>query len=196
MEAGDYVVVKMPEHGSEEEMKLFSALIIGGLSGFMIYMTVWVTLGPDLPMDPGDVGTYILLVLLIFFGGCGLSSYIVLHGARTTAKVWARGGLLGAAEWMIAGSLPFFYTGKMMMESAGQQDFGSVALAGGFLSTVGLGIAVFMALVCLIIYVIANRIDVEFKRELARFPCPQCGELIAEKATRCRFCGATIHAKA
>ena len=54
-----------------------------------------------------------------------------------------------------------------------------------------LSISVFMAIACLIIYFIAIRTA----SELERMQCPQCAELIAVGAQKCRFCGSLILVK-
>jgi hypothetical protein len=167
-------------------MRILSALLVGLFSGFLIYMMSAMLAGTD------NITPW--LILVTFLGGWGLSTFLVLNGATTSSKVWARGGLLGAAEWMLAGLVAVIYSGKTLGETHALNTSNSAYQAGavvgaGVVSMMGIGLAVFMAITCLIVYFIASRTPKEFQPETVRIKCPQCAEFIAAEAKKCRFCG-------
>ena len=157
-------------------MRILSALLVGLFSGFLIYMIFGLTIGPR------EVASE--FVIATFLGGWGLTTYSVLNGAATVAKVWSIGGLLGAVEWILFGLAMLLYGGNTFAE---KRTFGA-----GFTSMIGIGIALLMAIPCLIIYLKAGRIAGEGHPDTARIKCPQCAEPIGSEAKNCRVCGYTI----
>ena len=135
--------------------RIVSALIIGLLSGFLIYIIFGLVIGPK------DVSP--LFIVTTFLGGWALTTYVVLNGASTAGKVWSSGGLLGAGEWLLVGLAMLVYNGRTVTESevvmGGNPVADSGALVGGFTSMIGIGLAAFMAIPCLIIYLVARRLS-------------------------------------
>lgn len=170
-------------------MRLLSALLVGLFSGFLVYMIFGLVIGSK--------GVSPLFVATTFLGGWALTTYVVLTGAPTAAKVWARGGLLGAGEWLMIGLAMLVYNGKTLAESEGLKASNPAGEAGatlgeGFTSMMGIGLAVSMAIPCLVIYFVANRLSNKFQPEPARIECPHCAEWISAEGKRCTFCGCTI----
>ena len=134
-------------------LRIVSALLVGLLSGFLIYIIFGLVIGPK------DVSP--LFIMTTFLGGWALTMYVVLNGASTPGKVWSRGGLLGAGEWLLVGLAMVVYNGRTVESEAvngGNRvaDFGP--MFDGLTSMMGLGLAAFMAIPCLIIYFLARRI--------------------------------------
>ena len=136
-------------------LRIVSALVIGLLSGFLIYLIFGLVIGPK------DVSP--LFIVTTFLGGWALTTYVVLNGASTAGKVWSSGGLLGAGEWLLVGLAMLVYNGRTVAESevakGGNPVGDSGALFGGFTSMIGIGLAAFMAIPCLIIYFVARRLS-------------------------------------
>ena len=89
-------------------MRILSALLVGLFSGFLIYMIFGLIIGPRDVSSP--------FVMAIFFGGWALTTYVVLNGAATVAKVWSIGGLIGAVEWLLFGLAMLLYGAKTLAE--------------------------------------------------------------------------------
>jgi hypothetical protein len=133
-------------------MRILSALLVGLFSGFLIYMIFGLVIGPS--------EVTLLFIVTTFWGGCALTTYVVLNGAATVAKVWSSGGLIGAVEWLLFGLAMLLYGGKTLGEKA---VFGA-----GLTSMIGIVVAVFMAIPCLIIYFVAGRISSYLQPDTAR----------------------------
>jgi hypothetical protein len=135
-------------------LRIVSALLVGLFSGFLIYIIFGLVIGPK------DVSP--LFIMTTFLGGWALTTYVVLNGTSTAGKVWSRGGLLGAGEWLLVGLAMLVYNGRTVAETEAVNggdrvaDFGPIF--GGLTSMMGLGLAAFMAIPCLIIYFLARRI--------------------------------------
>jgi hypothetical protein len=106
-------------------MRILSALLVGLFSGFLIYMIFGLIIGPRDVSSP--------FVMATFFGGWALTTYVVLNGAATVAKVWSIGGLIGAVEWLLFGLAMLLYGAKTLAE---EPTFGA-----GFTSMIGIGLA-------------------------------------------------------
>ena len=106
----------------------------------------------------------------------------------------ARGALIGAVEWIIAGLAILVLGGKVFVQgTTGARSSAEVVgaeIEAGLFSMTGLAVCVSIALVCLLVYFLANRIGVEFQEDQERLPCAECGEVIPAVAQKCRFCGA------
>ena len=172
-------------------MKVFVGIILGFLSGFLIYMAAAMLFTKGEPSAA--------FVFAMFFGGWALSTWLIVRGARTVSKVFSRGFLLGAAEWLAIIPVGLVFTGNALTETVGQGGGTDAELAGatigaGLVSFVTGGVAVGMALVCLIGFAVSYFIGREMKPEAATptRACPECAELIQEAARKCRHCGTTI----
>ena len=126
-------------------MRVLSALLVGLFSGFLIYIIFGLVIGPR------DVSP--LFVMTTFLGGWAFTTYVVLIGATTASKVWARGGLMGAVEWLLVGLTMLMYHGRTLAES----ENAAGTLGAALNPIIGIGLAVLMAIPCLIIYFMASR---------------------------------------
>jgi hypothetical protein len=101
-------------------------------------------------------------VIATFVGGTGATLYFVLKGAQSTAHVWARGSLVWAAEWIVAAFVPI-YVSWLAFKESGVLSWGDVqakatARSEAFLSALmGIGVCLFMALMCYSLYMVASR---------------------------------------
>jgi len=129
-----------------EAIKIFVAIVMGLLSGFQIYMTAALLFADREPS--------VWFVLLFFFGGAAVSIGLLLRGATKVSKVFARGFLLGAAEWFALIPVGFIYSAKQLSGTitsgpSGAEATGAV-LGAGFVSFLTGGVAIAMAVACLI----------------------------------------------
>lgn len=172
-------------------MKIFVGIILGSFSGLLIYMAAAMLLTTGEPSGP--------FVFVTFFGGWALSTWIIVRGARTVSKVFSRGFLLGAAEWLAMIPLGMIFGGKALTESVAQGGGTEAEVAGatigaGLVSFVTGGFAIMMALVCLVAFAVSYFIGREMKPEAAipTRTCPECAELVQAAARRCKHCGSEI----
>ena len=127
-------------------MRVLSALLVGLFSGFLIYIIFGLVIGQR------DVSP--LFVMTTFLGGWALTTYAVLTGATAASTVWSRGGLLGAGEWLLVGFTMLVYSGRTVAESERPGVTGAAVNP-----IIGIGLAVCMAIPCLIIYFMASRVS-------------------------------------
>ncbi len=181
-------------------MKIFIGLVMGFFSGFLIYVVLAM-----LVMDPsGTTSTdlsRILFVAVTFLGGWTLSSIVLLHGARSVSKVFSRGFLLGATEWLAMIPAGMIYNGRVVRDSVARgvvrgtgTEAAGARMAVDLISFITGGISILMALVCLLGFAISYFAGKEMKPEAA-IPtrrCPECAELIQEAARTCKHCGTEI----
>ena len=86
-------------------MKIIVGIVMGFFSGLLISRAVAMLLlamfflNPSSGTSPDDSLTW-LFYAVTFFGGWVLSTIILVRGARSVSKVFSRGFLLGAAEWL------------------------------------------------------------------------------------------------
>lgn len=176
-------------------MKVFIALLMGLISGFLIYMMVAMLVidttsghGPS----PAFVGT-------LFFGGWAFSSWLMLRGSQTVSAVFRRGFLIGAAEWLLMAAVGVIFSGRAVGSTVASTAGSDVAMAGaalggGLMAAITGGVSVFMAVVCLIGFAIAYFTGREMsdRTSTPTRKCPECAEMIQPDAKKCRFCGATL----
>jgi hypothetical protein len=172
-------------------MRILAGIILGFFSGFLIYMAASVLFASGEPSGG--------FVFATFFGGWVLSTWIMVRGARTTSKVFSRGFLIGAAEWLAMIPVGLVLSGRALTETVDQGSGTDAELAGatigaGLVSLVTGGVAIVMTAVCLIGFAVSYLIGREMKPESATptRACPECAELIQAAARKCKHCGAEI----
>lgn len=174
-------------------MKTVVAIVLGFFSGFLIYMAA------GMIFFSGGAEPSSAFVLVTLFGSWALSSWILVRGAQTVSKVFSRGFLLGAAEWLALIPVGMIFSGKALSQTVAEGGGTNAELAGatlgaGLITFITGGVSVVMALVCLLGFAISYFIGREMKPEgtAPSRPCPECAELIQAAARRCRHCGANL----
>jgi hypothetical protein len=181
-------------------IKVFVALIMGFFSGFLIYMAAGMLFAPIREgLDREVKGAVVLaLVLVAFLGGWAGSVVILLRGARTVSKVFTRGFLLGAAEWLAMIPIGIVFSGTHLSQSvargASDAELAGATIGAGIVSFLTGGFAIAMAMACLVGFAVAHLLGREMKPERVgpTKRCPECAELIQEAARKCRHCGAGL----
>ena len=130
-------------------------------------------------------------VFVTFFCGWVLSTWILVRGGRTISKVFSRGFLLGAAEWLTMIPVGMIFSGKAptrIVTQGGSTDaeVAGATIGAGLVSFVTGGVSVVMALVCLLAFAVSYFIGREMKLESATAmrTCPECAELIQTASPR------------
>jgi predicted RNA-binding Zn-ribbon protein involved in translation (DUF1610 family) len=171
-------------------MKTFVAILMGLISGFLIYM-----MAAMLSMDPKKPGISPGFVALFFLGGWIASAVLLRRNALSVSRVFSRGFLLGAAEWLVMIAVGFIYSGKAVSAAASaggsQATTAGAAIGGGMVAFLTGGVSIFMVLVCLAGFAVSYFIGREMKAETAAptMKCPECAEMVQAEAKKCRFCG-------
>jgi len=175
-------------------MKLIAALALGFLSGLLIYFGAGMLLA-DLGAQSGPGTGFVAATLL---GGWAASTWLLRRGARSVSKVVARGALLGAAEWLAMIPVGMVLGGKAVAHTVGDAatnaEVAGATIGGGLIATLTGGLSLFMALACLLCFVVAHLLGREMKPEptAPTQTCPDCAEEILMAARRCRHCGALL----
>lgn len=173
-------------------MKILVGVVLGFFSGFLLYMMGAMVLANP---DRSDKGLP-ALVFVLLIGGWIVSGWLLIRGAQTTAKVFSRGFLLGAAEWLAMIFAGIIFAGKTSIETANATgDAGvsaGVAVGSGLVSIVTGAFSFFMALVCLTFFAVSYFWNREMKKEPQGKQCPMCAETVQAQAVMCRFCGAPL----
>lgn len=172
-------------------MKTSVAILMGVMSGFLIYM-----MAAMLTMNMSKPGISVGFVFLFFFGGWIASAILLRRKARSVSKVFSRGFLLGAAEWLTMIAVGFIYSGKAVSAaaaSAGGSEAATAgaAIGGGMVAFLTGGVSIFMVLICLAGFAVSYFMGREMKAEAAAptLKCPECAEMVQSEARKCRFCG-------
>ena len=170
-------------------MRSVVAVIMGLISGLLIYFIAAMVLGTAIPG----------LVPITFLGGWVFSSWLMIRKTLSASRVATRGFLIGALEWLLVVPAGFIASGRAVGSTithptgryADAQSAGAV-IGGGlsfFLITI---IALVFATACIIGYFVSKSMKSEMGAELdaTMRPCPQCAEPIRLNALKCRYCGA------
>jgi len=122
-------------------MRILVGVVLGFFSGCLLYvMAMMLIAGADVRTEALPV------TILLQFGGWAGSVWLLIRGAASTAKVFSRGFLLGAAEW-----LAMIVSGAVLARKA--RNPGST----GALATIVTGFfSFFMALICLTCFAVSH----------------------------------------
>jgi hypothetical protein len=173
-------------------MKIFASFITGLLSAILLF-----TLCLASPLGAALISASSSLLLLLFLFLWGISTYAVSGGSRSASTIWARGGLIGAFEWLLVGfvMLRVMFGVLMNVTERGVSPvwFGGALLASGVVTTIGLPFVLFMLLGSIAVWFVARNWEREFAEtsetdKPIRRPCPHCAEQILPAATTCPFC--------
>lgn len=174
-------------------MKALVGIVLGLFSGILIYIGAAMVVareggGPS----PGFVAATLI-------GGWVVSSWLLVRGARSVSKVFSRGFLLGAAEWLAMIPAGMILSGKALSAtvekgSGSDAEVAGATIGAGLVSAITGGVSVVMALVCLLGFLVSHLLGREMKPEAtaATRACPECAELVQLAARRCKHCGAEI----
>jgi hypothetical protein len=177
-------------------MKVFIAIVMGLLSGLLLYFMAGM-LSADLT---GKSEPPVVLWFVVFFAGWVISAVVLARGAQTVSRVFRRGFLLGAAEWLVMAAVGIIFSGKAVSSATvatGATDTAAqagAAVGGGIVAMIAGGFSVFMAVVCLIGFAIAYFFSREMK-DTSGVPtrkCPECAEMVQADARKCRYCGTQL----
>jgi len=121
-------------------MRTRVGVVLGLFSGVLLYtMSMMLIVGPD-----GRTESF-QLAILIFFGGWVACSWLLIRGAQTTAKVFSRGFLLGATEWLA----------MIVVSAVSMHRVGGIE-AGGVASVISGAFSFFMAIICLTCFAVSH----------------------------------------
>jgi hypothetical protein len=171
-------------------IKILVAITMGFFSAFLIYMAAAMIFTAGTPSTE--------FVLIVFLGGWAASAALLLRGARTVSKVFTRGFLLGAAEWLAMIPVGMVFSGRQLSQTmergATDAERAGATMGAGLVSLITGGVAVAMAVACLVGFAVAYLMGREMKPEVSgpTKRCPECAELVQEAARRCKHCGAAL----
>ena len=144
----------------EHAVKLVSAILVGYLSGFMIYFLLW----PLFLNSWSPVPSYYLFIAAWIVSSCGV--YI---RADSVATIFARGALIGVAEWLAAGLAGVLIRAKIGVGTTPEMMSGAERTGTELdpvVSMVAIGGSFSMAIFCLLIWFLANKTKPEFQQRL------------------------------
>ena len=173
-------------------MKLLIGMALGFLSGFMIYMIAAMMF----VVSTGEPST--AFVLVVFLGGWAASTAVIVRHAQSLSKIFSRGALIGAAEWLAVIPAGAVLAGRTTsaMNTTSDAEAAGAALGGGIFTVLTGAAALFMSVACLVVFAVAYFLGREMKPEnpATTRRCPECAEIIQQAARKCRFCGADLSA--
>jgi hypothetical protein len=76
-------------------MRTFVAIVMGFLSGVMLFLLAAMLIGVTISAAPSIATAFVALL-----AACAFSAYLLRRNAATTSVVLRRGFLLGAGEWL------------------------------------------------------------------------------------------------
>lgn len=151
-------------------MKKFFGIVLGLFSGLLVASAVQMMFG-----SAESTGLFWITTLIVW----AATTYYITRGARTVSKVFARGFLIGAAEWMAMVAVSWIAAGRAVNDTINQATAAGMdaatteatqagaAIGGGLMAVMGTGISIFMAFACLIGFAIAYFMGREMKPEAA-----------------------------
>jgi hypothetical protein len=176
-------------------VKTLVAVLLGFCSGFLLYMiSAMILVDFANEKEPS-----IAPLLVIFIGAWILSAYALRKNALSTSKVFTRGALLGAAEWIAVALAGVVMSGRLVADttptgadSAAAQA--GTAIGGGLVALLTGAVSVGMAVVCLIVFTIAHFAGREMadRTRIASRKCPECAEMVQPDARKCKHCGSPL----
>lgn len=136
--------------------KTLSSLSIGALSGTLLYLMALIFFRNDM------VG--ILTLGLVGLVGGVLTAYGVTRYAKTVPQMWVVGSVVGAVEWMLLAVVITDASLRIAQLSQGGTGTGPTVFEQTLVSAKiytlgGTGIAVLMGLFCLVVSLVANKVD-------------------------------------
>ncbi len=137
-----------------EGINILVAVAMGFFSGLLIYFEAAMVFA-----DFTDRVSLITTLIVTFFGGWALTSYILVKDAKSISKVFSRGFLIGAAEWLLMIPVSFIFSSKNLASIGGQisaEQTGAAIIGGGIVSFLTGGVAIGMAVVCLIAFAVSH----------------------------------------
>lgn len=171
-------------------MKWTSAILLSSFSAVMIYIILGTLCLPVLPPTAREF--FAPLTLSAAWIG---SVYLMTHEVTNSAKVWARGSLLGACEWIGMAALLVGLSGKVVWDAADHTTTAGtlgIGIMMSLLSMMGVGFSMVMVVMCLMTWFIAHRLEKEFQlAEKVRF-CFECQQRLQAKAEWCPHCGTKV----
>ena len=141
-------------------MKVASAILVGYLTGFMIYFLLWLLFLNSW----SPVQSYYLFIVAWIISSCGV--YI---RADSVATIFARGALIGVAEWLTAGLAGVFIRTRMWVGTSPAMTSGAERTGTELdpvVAMVGIVSSFSMAIFCLLIWFVANKSKPEFQQRL------------------------------
>jgi len=175
-------------------MKTIAAIVLGFCSGFVVYMIAAMLFAPI----KGTSETPGIILLGVFVIAWVMSAYAFRRNALTVSRVFTRGALVGAAEWLLVALAGMVMSGRLVADTSSGADSeaaaGGAALGGGLFALMAGAMAVGMAVVCLIVFAVAYFAGREMadRTGTPTRKCPECAEMVQAEARRCKHCGSIL----
>ena len=114
----------------------------------------------------------------------------------TVWKVISRGALIGAAQWLllIPAGVIISSRAAMSVGAGSKPELVGATIGAGLISILTGGVALGMAVACLIVFAVVHLLGREMVAEQAipTKKCLDCAEMVQAEARKCRFCGASF----